>query len=389
MKEIDEMTKGVPVQKWAIVPDDPNDTNVNFNPGSSQPVENSEYQKKVEKYRVLFNDVIPHEKPCIEIVEENETFSFARLGNITTITGQSGAKKSFFVSAIAGAWINPGKLVLNRIKVSAPNDKRRVLYFDTEQSKGDVKEVLNRIIEIAGFESLNKKNFESILCLSIKAMSPKERHDFIKEAIENENNVGLVIIDGVKDLMTSANNEEQTSVIITDLLKYSEEKNIHICSVLHENPNGEKMRGHIGTELINKCETVVSIQKHNENALRSEVVPKKTRKKQFTNFAFRISENGIPLFDESFEPEKIGRKPKLKINELNDIDLDMILKYTFENEKELSYSDLLEFLGAGIERAKGLKMGLNFRKDLLTHLKLKNKIVKVEPENQKSKFKRT
>lgn len=351
-------------------------------------VPQNEYQRKAEKHRVLFNEVIPHENPCIEIVEENETFSFARLGNITTITGQSGAKKSFFVSAIAGAWINPEKLVLNRIKVTAPNDKRRVLYFDTEQSRGDVKELLNRIISIAGFETLNSDHLELILCYSIKAMSPKERHEFIADAISNEENIGLVIIDGVKDLMTSVNNEEQTSVIITDLLKWSEERNIHICSILHENPNGEKMRGHIGTELINKCETVVSIQKHNENALRSEVVPKKTRKKQFSNFAFHISENGIPLFDESFEPEKIGRKPKLKINELNELDIDMILKYAFESEKELNYIELVERIRYGVNISKGISIGERITKDFIVILKGKNKIVKVDPENHKSKYKR-
>ena len=145
--------------------------------------EQRNYEKKAVKHRVLFNEVIPNENPCIEIIEENETFSFARLGNITTITGQSGAKKSFFVSAIAGAWINPEKLVLNRIKVNAPNDKRRVLYFDTEQSRGDVKELLNRIISIAGFDNLTAENLELILCYSIKAMSPKERHEFIAQAI--------------------------------------------------------------------------------------------------------------------------------------------------------------------------------------------------------------
>jgi hypothetical protein len=348
----------------------------------------NEYQIKAEKHRVLFNEVIQHENPCIEIVEENENFSFARLENITTITGQSGAKKSFFVSAIAGAWINPEKLVLNRIKVTAPNDKRRVLYFDTEQSRGDVWEVQRRIIEIAGFENLTEENKERISIFSIKAMSPKERHEFIAEVISNEQNVGLVIIDGVKDLMTSVNNEEQTSVIITDLLKWSEEKNIHICSVLHENPNGDKMRGHIGTELINKCETVVSIQKQNENALRSEVVPKKTRKKQFSNFAFHISENGIPLFDESFEPEKIGRKPKLKINELNELDIDMILKYAFESEKELNYIELVERIRYGVYKAKGISIGERITKDFIVILKGKNKIVKVDPENHKSKYKR-
>lgn len=351
--------------------------------------EQTNYESKAKKHRVLFNEVIPLEKPCIEIIEENESFSFARFGNITTVTGQSGAKKSFFVSAIAGAWINPGKLVLNRIKVTAPNDKKRVLYFDTEQSRGDVKELQNRIIEIAGFENLTAESLDLLLCYSIKAMSPKERHEFINRSIQYENEIGLVIIDGVKDLMTSVNNEEQTSVIITDLLKWSEEKNIHICSVLHENPNSDKMRGHIGTELINKCETVVSIQKHSENALRSEIVPKKTRKKQFTNFAFRISAYGIPLFDESFEPEKIGRKPKLKIHDLNSLQIDMILRYAFENENELSYLDLLDRLKYGVLTYLNTSIGVNIAKDLLTHLKVKNKISKVDPENQKSKFKRS
>jgi len=347
---------------------------------------NEEYQNKVSKHRVLYNEFIPNEKPCIEIVEENETFSFARFGNITTITGQSGAKKSFFVSAIAGAWINPEKLVLNRIKVTAPEDKRRVLYFDTEQSRGDVKEVLNRIIEIAAFKNLNEKHLELILCFSIKAMSPKERHEFISSTIHKEENIGLVIIDGIKDLMTSVNNEEQTSVIITDLLKWSEEQNIHICSILHENPLSEKMRGHIGTELINKCESVVSIQKNTENATRSEVVAKKTRKKQFSNFAFRISEAGIPIFDDNYEPEKIGRKPKIKIDKLNSYDIHTILNICFENQKELSYSDLLERLNYAFLTHKQTSIGVNVQKDVLSYLKGKNKITKVDPDNHKSKF---
>jgi hypothetical protein len=348
--------------------------------------EQTNYESKAKKHRVLFNEVIPLDKPCIEIIEENESFSFARFGNITTVTGQSGAKKSFFVSAIAGAWINPNKLVLNRIKVTAPNDKKRVLYFDTEQSRGDVKELQNRIIQIAGFENLTAENLDLLLCYSIKAMSPKERHEFINRAIQYENEIGLVIIDGVKDLMTSVNNEEQTSVIITDLLKWSEEKNIHICSVLHENPSSEKMRGHIGTELINKCETVVSIQKHNENALRSEIVPKKTRKKQFTNFAFRISENGIPLFDDTFQPDNIGRKPKVKINELNDLQISNLFAKIFKESKELTANDFIDRLQFAFLDYFNQSIGRTTAKEILTYLRGKNKLKKVDPENQKSKL---
>lgn len=349
--------------------------------------EQTQFQNKATKHRVLFNEVIPLDKPCIEIIEENESFSFARFGNITTITGQSGAKKSFFVSAIAGAWINPNKLVLNRIKVTAPENKKRVLYFDTEQSRGDVKEVQKRIVEIAGFENLNSESLELLHCYSIKAMSPKERHEFIKQAIQFETEIGLVIIDGVKDLMTSVNNEEQTSVIITDLLKWSEENNIHICNVLHENPNSDKMRGHIGTELINKCETVVSIQKQNENALRSEVIPKKTRKKQFTNFAFRISETGIPLFDEDFKPDNIGRKPKFKLDELNKLQISTICAIAFREKKELTWNELIERLQFAVLEFLQISIGTNKVKELITFFRGKNIIGKVDPDNQKSLYK--
>ena len=353
----------------------------------SMDVPKTEYQIKAEKHRVTLKTIIPYIESCIEIVEYNETFSFARFGNISTITGQSGAKKTFFVSALAGAWINPGKLVLNRIKATPPNDKRKVLYFDTEQSEGDFLEVLKRVIKIAGFETLTTEHEDLIYCYSINAMSPKERHEFIKESIENENNIGLVIIDGVKDLMTSANNEEQTSVIITDLLKWVNDKKIHICSILHENPNGEKMRGHIGTELINKCETVVSIQKHNENALRSEVVPKKTRKKQFTNFAFRISENGIPIFDELFQPKKMGAPSKFSISNLKTQEIEELLKIAFKVEKELSANELIDNLQYAVKDYFKTTIGRTTTKEFLTYLRGKELVLKLDPENQKSKFK--
>ncbi len=41
-------------------------------------------------------------------------------------------------------------------------------------------------------------------------------------------------------------------------MKWTELHNIHICTVIHENYGSAKARGHIGTELANKAETVNS-----------------------------------------------------------------------------------------------------------------------------------
>mgnify|MGYP007001916110 CR=1 FL=1 len=48
---------------------------------------------------------------------------------------------------------------------------------------------------------------------------------------------------------------------------WSETKGIHIFTVLHENKIDNNVRGHIGTELQNKSETVISVRKqeHEKN----------------------------------------------------------------------------------------------------------------------------
>lgn len=55
--------------------------------------------------------------------------------------------------------------------------------------------------------------------------------------------------------------------------------NIHIHTVLHLNKSDDNTRGHIGTELNNKAETVMKIIKSELNPEVSEVRPMITRKR--------------------------------------------------------------------------------------------------------------
>jgi hypothetical protein len=95
-----------------------------------------------------------------------------------------------------------------------------------------------------------------------------------------------------------------------DLLSWTSRRKCHIVCVLHENKNSETARGHIGTELVNKAETVISIRKSDDNSMSSEIVPTFTRGKEFQNFAFTISESGIPILDDNFKVEgpKVGSR---------------------------------------------------------------------------------
>ena len=67
--------------------------------------------------------------------------------------------------------------------------------------------------------------------------------------------------------------------------------NVAIIVVIHENHEGGKPTGHLGSSIIKKCETTVSVTKYNEFVT---VEPFATRNMPFENFTFTINENGLP-----------------------------------------------------------------------------------------------
>ena len=48
-------------------------------------------------------------------------------------------------------------------------------------------------------------------------------------------------------------------------MRWSSYYELHIHTVLHLNKGDDNTRGHIGTELNNKAETILQISKNNEN----------------------------------------------------------------------------------------------------------------------------
>lgn len=68
---------------------------------------------------------------------------------------------------------------------------------------------------------------------------------------------------------------------------------LHIHTVLHLNKGDDNTRGHIGSELNNKAETVLQITKNIDDSNMSEVKAMFIRDKEFAPFAFRIDNNGL------------------------------------------------------------------------------------------------
>jgi hypothetical protein len=341
------------------------------------------------KYRAHWNPNAPKREDCITIVNDlNESFRLATYGNFSVVTGQAKSRKSFFVQCLASAFLNNETQPLQKIKGHAKEDKFNLLYFDTEQEEGtDVNELMNRVYQMSGRTPDQLPNFR---CYPLRSVKTEDRYQTIKNYILGVENVGLVIIDGIKDLLKSINNEESATNLTDDLLQWTAKVKCHIVCVLHENKNSETARGHIGTELINKAESVISIRKSDDNSMSSEIVPTFTRGKEFQNFAFTISESGIPILDDDFglkEQSKSGAKKKIDFNNLTKVEIHEILNFVFKERNELSWVELLDRLQGGVEKVlEPITIGNQKTKEFLRYLKGRELIKNLDPDSQKSKL---
>ena len=70
------------------------------------------------------------------------------LGNFSASIGKAKSKKTFNVSAIVAAALKNGTVL--RYVAELPEDKRKILYVDTEQSPYHCLKVMKRILRMAG-----------------------------------------------------------------------------------------------------------------------------------------------------------------------------------------------------------------------------------------------
>lgn len=143
----------------------------------------------------------------------------------------------------------------------------------------------------------------------LREYSPSVRIEVIDYALRQQKGYGLVIIDGIRDLMLDINNAGESVEVINRMMEWSSRYDLHIHCVLHLNKGDNNVRGHIGTEMSNKAETVLVISKSNENPGISEVHALHIREKEFKPFAFTINETGLPVIA---EVHSFGEPPKPK-----------------------------------------------------------------------------
>lgn len=333
-------------------------------------------EDKLENARIDPNERIEPPKIAWEIKNKAGWFDvIGTCGNFSAIIGKAKSRKSFLINIAVSSATKNG-LVLDLIR-SNISHQPQVLYFDTEQSKYHVQLALKRICK-----QIDIDNPTNLTVYGLRKYEPKERLELIEHAIYKMGNVGFVVIDGIKDLITSINDEEQATMIVSKLLKWTEERNIHIVTVLHQNKSDTNARGHVGTELINKAETVLSVTKAEGDNDISIVEPQQCRNKEPETFAFEIID-GVPVLAKNWEFRTATKTNKIDVSIINDDLLYKLLVEVFTNGESFGYSELIIQLKIAISKEMGKTFGDNKIKELITISKNNEYIIQ---ESNKGKY---
>lgn len=243
----------------------------------------NEETKKVDDlvlsdYRIKASDPIPKN---VYVAEIKGTKKFSRK-NISVWKGKAKAKKTFAMTMWGSAIIGG----LNLYDTFKSYKKNQLVWIDTEMSPVDVQRVAIRMENLTGDTS-------NLFLYGFRPLSPKQRIEKIEEALKLHK-PDVLVVDGLRDLVWNINDPVESTTVMTMVMKWSYDYDMHVAVVIHQNSDGGA-RGHIGTESENKGETSISVVRDETDINFSTISESFGRGKGFTDFDFFINEDGIPV----------------------------------------------------------------------------------------------
>lgn len=244
-------------------------------------------------------------KPDIKIdylFERDGQDCFA-VGDIQAVKGKAKSGKSTFliglmVTLIMGAYMG-FKALINGCTC---------LYIDTEQNPINTAKMVRKVLSICNLP-VNINN-DKLIAINLRGDDPTQRKGFIQEAVEKYN-PNFIIIDGIKDLIEGGdiNDPKASGEAIQFFMTLTKAHNVAILTVLHENKNDMNMRGHVGTELLNKCSEVWQIKK-TDKIFEAEQIENRNEASNELSFSFEFNEDHLPVLVEA--PEKLPPAEKTR-----------------------------------------------------------------------------
>jgi len=213
-------------------------------------------------------------------------------GNFSFIQAPPKSMKSFFSSLLVSAYQSDSNKYSGLLK--GHRKGRKIIHFDTEQGKFHCQKVFRRPVIMNKLQT--DDNYHTY---ALRAMTPNERVEFIEYILFdkfNDDKIGIVIIDGVADLLNDVNSMTETNFVEQKIMTWTAIKQCHILTIIHQNFGSDKPTGNLGSALEKKAETQIKLEKNEVNKGWISVECKRSRNRSFDPFSFMVNDNILPEF---------------------------------------------------------------------------------------------
>lgn len=220
-------------------------------------------------------------------------------GNFSFIQAAPKTKKTFLVSLLASVYLGNKNKFSSNIKGHRVN--RELIHIDTEQGKWHAQKVFKRVLD------MNDCDYSEIYhTFGLRTLNYKTRIEFIEYCLEHKvKDTGLLIIDGIADLVSDVNNIEESNACVQKIMEWSSNYNCHIICVIHSNFGSDKPTGHLGSFLEKKTECQIQLEANTVNKEWVTVRCKRSRGYSFETFSFKVNEIGLPeIVGDLYDPLK-------------------------------------------------------------------------------------
>ena len=253
-----------------------------------------ELLQRLEKRRITPDKEIP---PMQFLFEMFCKPCFPR-GELVAIAGKAKSGKTFVSSILMTLCFREEVLTLRRLE----SEPMSVLWFDTEQSEESTQDILcHRILPMIGpgeaeqtKNIFNKTEQSMFQIFNVRADFWQDRLPLLEAAMRRYQ-PDLVILDGIRDLVSDINDGVMAQDVIERLMHMASELHCCITCILHQNKSLEdkNLRGWIGTELKNKAFEVYECEKDADRIFSWRQTD--TRKYDIVDkLKFTVDESGIP-----------------------------------------------------------------------------------------------
>ena len=196
-------------------------------------------------------------------------------GELVAVTGKAKSGKTLFNSMLMACCLSYEALQVARMPEQRNGTWEcqpvQCLWYDTEQSEQSTQDILkNRVLRMAlvgggGARDPARAPSEEAECLhvfNVRCQHYEERMRLFRTAVLKYR-PGLVVLDGVRDLLSDINDGVRAQEMVEELMKLAQEADCCMVCVLHQNKGAEDRnpRGWVGTELMNKAFEVYACEK--------------------------------------------------------------------------------------------------------------------------------